>query len=60
MRIYITRGLRDGEFSQRQVTLRLTVSQSVRLVKPHLGLMITSYINVLCQSLCPTVFQNPL
>jgi hypothetical protein len=51
-----------GEFIVRvRVTLRLTVSLSVRLgVKPHLGLMTILYINVLCQSLCPTVFQHPL
>ena len=42
-------------------TVRLTASLSVRLgVKPHLGLMTILYINVLCQSLCPTVFQHPL
>jgi hypothetical protein len=60
MSIYITRGLGDGEFRAR-LTLRQTVSLSVSLgVKPHLGLMTILYINVLCQSLCPTVIQHPL
>jgi len=58
MSIYITSWLGDGEF---RVMLWLTVSLSVRLgVKPHLGLMTILYINVPCQSLCPTVFQHPL
>jgi len=63
MSIYITRWL-GRRIIQSQSYVRavwLTVSLSVRLgVKPHLGLMTILDINVLCQSLCPTVFQHPL